>query len=39
MLYLVLAAGILQLGMHLWALGRSGGIPPATLAPTPVETP
>jgi putative peptidoglycan lipid II flippase len=33
--YAVLAAGILQVAMHLWALRRSGGVPPASLASTP----
>ncbi len=33
--YAVLAAGILQLALHLLALARSGGVPPLRLAATP----
>ncbi|MBA3710134.1 MAG: murein biosynthesis integral membrane protein MurJ, partial [Planctomycetes bacterium] len=33
--YAVLAAGILQVLMHAWALNRTGGVPPVTVASTP----
>jgi putative peptidoglycan lipid II flippase len=33
--YAVLAAGILQVLMHLWALARTGGVPPVVVASSP----
>ena len=33
--YAVLGGGILQLGVHLWALRRTGGVPPLLFASTP----
>lgn len=35
--YAVLVAGLAQAGLMLWALRRSGGIPPAALRPAPEE--
>ena len=35
--YAVLAAGILMVIAHLWALHRTGGVPVASLAPSPEE--
>jgi putative peptidoglycan lipid II flippase len=33
--YMVLGAGVTQLAFHLWALHRTGGIPPMDLTPAP----